>query len=216
MLLAGRRVVVAGYGWCGRGVAARMRGMGARVTVTEVDHLRALEAVMDGFAVAPMEEAAAAADVVVTATGDVEVVRPEHVALMPDGVVLANAGHFDVEIDLQGLQAMAVGVREVRPLVREYTLADGRRVHVLAEGRLVNLASAEGHPASVMDMSFANQALAAEHLARHGRGLAPGVHPVPAHIDAEIARVKLETMGVRIDALTDAQRRYLATWDQGT
>ncbi len=216
LLLAGRRVVVAGYGWCGRGVASRMRGMGALVTVTEVDHLRALEAVMDGFAVAPMEEAAAGGEVFVTATGDVDVIRPEHVGRMRDGAVLANAGHFDVEIDLDGLAAMAVGVREVRPLVREYTLADGRRIHVLAEGRLVNLASAEGHPASVMDMSFANQALAVEHLARAAGRLAVAVHPVPPAVDAEIARVKLETMGVRIDRLTEGQRRYMATWDEGT
>ncbi|HWH14847.1 MAG TPA: adenosylhomocysteinase [Miltoncostaeaceae bacterium] len=216
ILLAARTAVVAGYGWCGRGVASRLRGMGARVIVTEVDPLRALEAVMDGFEVRTMHEAAPIGEVFVTATGDVDVIRPEHVARMRDGVILANAGHFDVEIDVPGLAAAAESSREVRPLVREYAMPDGRRVHLLAEGRLLNLVSAEGHPASVMDMSFANQALAVEHLARHGRDLPPGVHPVPVALDREIARLKLETLGIAVDTLTTRQRDYLATWEQGT
>jgi adenosylhomocysteinase len=216
MLIAGKRVVVAGYGWCGRGIASRMRGMGATVVVLEVDPLRALEAVMDGFLVMPAQEAAEAGDVFITATGDVDVIRPEHVARMKDGAVLANAGHFDVEVDLAGLAELAAEVREVRPGVREYAMGDGRRIHLLAEGRVLNLAAAEGHPASVMDMSFANQALGAEFMAREGPGLERRVHAVPRHIDEEIAAVKLATLGVRIDALTPGQARYLASWDRGT
>jgi adenosylhomocysteinase len=216
MLIAGKRVVVAGFGWCGRGIASRMRGMGATVIVLEVDPLKALEAVMDGFLVMPAAEAAAAGDLFITATGDVDVIRPEHVARMKDGAVLANAGHFDVELDLEGLAALAVAVREVRPSVREFEMEDGRRIHLLAEGRVLNLASAEGHPASVMDMSFANQALGAEFIAREGAGLENRVYAVPRHIDEQIAAVKLATLGVEIDALTADQARYLASWDKGT
>jgi adenosylhomocysteinase len=216
ILIAGRRVVVAGFGWCGRGIAGRMRGMGASVIVLEVDPLRALEAVMDGFLVMPVAEAAAAGEVFITATGDVDVIRAEHVARMRDGAVLANAGHFDVELDLDGLAGLAVAVREVRPGVREFEMADGRRIHLLAEGRVLNLAAAEGHPASVMDMSFANQALGAEFIAREGPGLEKRVYAVPRHIDEEIAAVKLATLGVEIDALTADQARYLASWDRGT
>jgi adenosylhomocysteinase len=216
MLVAGRRAVVCGYGPSGRGIAERLRGLGALVAVTEVDPMRALEAVMDGFEVLPMAGAAPVGDLFVTATGDVEVIRPEHVREMKDGAVLANAGHFDVEIDLPGLAALAVAVRDVRPDVQEYALPGGRRVHVLARGRVLNLAAAEGHPASVMDISFANQALAAELIAREGAGMAAAVHPVPRGVDREIARLKLEILGVAIDALTDRQRRYLESWEQGT
>jgi adenosylhomocysteinase len=216
VLVAGRRAVVCGYGPSGRGIAERLRGLGALVVVTEVDPLRALEAVMDGFEVMTMAAAAPVGDLFVTATGDVEVVRPEHVRAMKDGAVLANAGHFDVEIDLPGLAGLASSVREVRPLVDEYRLPDGRRVHVLARGRVLNLAAAEGHPASVMDISFANQALAAELIAREGAGMTRRVHPVPLRIDREIARLKLENLGVAIDALTERQRRYLESWEQGT
>jgi adenosylhomocysteinase len=216
MLIAGKRVVVAGFGWCGRGIASRVRGMGATVIVLEVDPLRALEAVMEGFLVMPAAEAAEAGDVFITATGDVDVIRPEHVARMKDGAVLANAGHFDVEVDLPGLAGLASAVREVRPSVREFELPDGRRIHLLAEGRVLNLAAAEGHPASVMDMSFANQALGAEFIAREGPGLEKRVYAVPRHIDEEIAAVKLATLGVEIDALTPDQARYLASWERGT
>jgi len=216
ILIAGKRVVVAGFGWCGRGIAGRMRGMGASVIVLEVDPLRALEAVMDGFLVMPAAEAAAAGEVFITATGDVDVIRAEHIARMRDGALLANAGHFDVELDLDGLAGLAVAVREVRPGVREFEMADGRRIHLLAEGRVLNLAAAEGHPASVMDMSFANQALGAEFIAREGPALEKRVYAVPRHIDEEIAAVKLATLGVEIDALTADQARYLASWDRGT
>jgi adenosylhomocysteinase len=216
VLLAGRRAVVAGFGWSGRGIAGRLRGMGANVIVLEVDPRRALEAVMDGFTVMPAAEAARVGDVFVTATGDIDVIRAEHMRLMKDGAILANAGHFDVEIDLAGLAALAVAQREVRAGVREFRLGDGRRLYLLAEGRLVNLASAEGHPASVMDMSFANQALCAEFLAREGRGLTARVYPVPRRIDDEIASLKLAALGVRIDELTERQTRYLASWDRGT
>jgi adenosylhomocysteinase len=216
VLLAGRRAVVAGFGWSGRGIAGRLRGMGANVIVLEVDPRRALEAVMDGFTVMPAAAAAAVGDVFVTATGDVDVIRPEHMRLMKDGAILANAGHFDVEIDVAGLAALAVSQREVRAGVREFLLEDGRRLYLLAEGRLVNLASAEGHPASVMDMSFANQALCAEFLAREGRSLEPRVYAVPRRIDDEIASLKLAALGVRIDELTEQQTRYLASWDRGT
>ena len=216
ILIAGKRVVVAGFGWCGRGIAGRMRGMGASVIVLEVDPLRALEAVMDGFLVMPAAEAAAAGEVFITATGDVDVIRAEHIARMRDGALLAIAGHFDVELDLDGLAGLAVAVREVRPGVREFEMADGRRIHLLAEGRVLNLAAAEGHPASVMDMSFANQALGAEFIAREGPGLEKRVYAVPRHIDEEIAAVKLATLGVEIDALTADQARYLASWDRGT
>ncbi len=216
LLLAGRRVVVCGYGACGRGVAARARGLGAHVIVTEVDPLPALEAVMDGFAVMPSLEAAQVGEVFVTVTGNRGVLRREHFERMRDGAVLANAGHFNVEIDLEALQAMSVQRRRVREHVDEYTLPDGRRLYVLAEGRLVNLAAAEGHPAAVMDMSFANQALCVEWLVREGRRLPPQVHPVPEAIDRQVAALKLAAMNVRIDELTPEQRAYLESWREGT
>jgi adenosylhomocysteinase len=216
VLLAGKTFVVAGYGWCGRGLASRARGMGARVTVTEVDPLRALEAVMDGFDVMPMAEAVQRADVIVTATGNKEVIAAHHYAAMKDGAILANTGHFNVEIDIKSLEEQSTASREVRNLVQEYTLPNGRRVYLLADGRLINLAAAEGHPASVMDMSFANQALAAEWMVKEHAGLEKRVYEVPADIDAEIARLKLEAEGFRIDELTEAQRKYLASWDEGT
>lgn len=216
VLLAGRTVVVCGYGSCGRGVAARARGMGAHVLVTEVDPLAALEAVMDGFPVVPMAEAARRGEVFVTVTGNRDVIRREHFEVMRDGAVLANAGHFDVEIDVAGLRGLSTRTRRVREHVEEFTLPDGRRLYLLAEGRLVNLAAAEGHPAAVMDMSFANQALCVEWLARSAGGLAPQVYPVPEEIDRQVAALKLEAMGVRIDPLTPEQRRYLESWEEGT
>lgn len=216
LLLAGRTVVVCGYGSCGRGVAARARGMGAHVLVTEVDPLAALEAVMDGFPVVPMAEAARRGEVFVTVTGNRDVIRREHFEVMRDGAVLANAGHFDVEIDLAALRELSTRGRRVREHVEEFTLPDGRRLYLLAEGRLVNLAAAEGHPAAVMDMSFANQALCVEWLARHADELAPQVYPVPEAIDRQVAVLKLEAMGVQIDQLTPEQRRYLESWEEGT
>ncbi len=216
VLLAGSTVVVAGYGMCGRGVAARAKGMGAHVIVTEVEPLRALEAVMDGFQVMPMPDAVRAGDVFVTVTGNTSVIRQEHFERMKDGAILANSGHFNVEIDLEALAGMATARRVVRPFVEEFRLADGRRVFVLGEGRLINLAAAEGHPAAVMDMSFANQALGAEYMVKHGRTLEKKVYRVPLEIDREIARLKLASMGVRIDDLTPAQREYLASWTHGT
>ena len=217
LLLAGRTFVVAGYGMCGRGVASRARGMGAHVVVTEVDPLPALEATMEGYRVLPLREAARIGDVFVTVTGDTGVIRREHLEVMKDGAVLANAGHFDVEIDKGALAELSGGrVRRIRGFVDEYTMGDGRRLHLLGEGRLVNLAVAEGHPAAVMDMSFANQALAVEWIVK-GRGtLEPGVYPVPSDIDAEVARLKLQAMGIEIDELTTEQRDYLSSWEQGT
>ncbi|HEX9824473.1 MAG TPA: adenosylhomocysteinase [Actinomycetota bacterium] len=215
LLLAGRAVVVCGYGMCGRGVASRARGMGARVIVTEVEPLPALEAAMEGYEVLPLRDAARIGDIFVTVTGDTGVIRREHIETMKDGAVLANAGHFDVEIDRPALEELAGEPRRIRDLVDEYRMPDGRLIHLLAEGRLVNLAAGEGHPAAVMDMSFANQALVAEWLA--GRDdLDSTVHPVPADIDAEVARLKLRAMGVEIDVLTDEQREYLASWELGT
>ena len=216
ILLAGRTVVIAGYGMCGRGVAARARGMGAQVIVTEVEALRALEAVMDGLRVMPMAEAAEAGDVFVTVTGNTSVIRQEHFARMKDGAILCNAGHFNVEIDLERLAALATARRPVRPFVEEFVVGGGRRLYVLGEGRLINLAAAEGHPASVMDMSFANQALAAEFMVKKGRTLERQVHVVPREIDLEIARLKLAAMDVRIDELTTQQASYLASWRHGT
>jgi len=216
LLLAGRTLVVAGYGMCGRGVAARAKGMGAHVVVTEVEPMRALEAVMDGFQVMPMARAAEVGDLFVTVTGNTSVLSSDHFGRLKDGAILANSGHFNVEIDLATLEAMSRGKRTVRPFVEEYTLQDGRRVYVLADGRLINLAAAEGHPAAVMDMSFANQALSAEYMVRHGRTLEKKVHVVPREIDLEIARLKLAALGVRIDELTSAQRTYLASWTHGT
>ncbi|WP_376792004.1 adenosylhomocysteinase [Thermoflexus sp.] len=217
LLLAGRVVVVAGYGWCGRGIAMRARGMGAHVIVTEVDPLRALEAAMDGFRVLPMIEAAREGDLFITATGNIHILDRPHFEVMKDGAILANAGHFNVEINIPALQEMSVGgPRRVREFVEEYTLRDGRRIYLLAEGRLVNLAAAEGHPSAVMDMSFANQALSVEYLVRNGRALERQVYPVPREIDQAIARLKLETMGIQIDRLTPEQERYLASWEEGT
>jgi adenosylhomocysteinase len=215
LLIAGSTVVVAGYGWCGRGFALRARGAGANVIVTEIDPLKALEAQMDGYRVATMAEAAPLGDVFVTLTGNVHVVRLEHMRLMKDGAVIANSGHFNVEIDLEGLGRAAQGPTRVRESVAEWQL-DGKRLFVLAEGRLVNLAAAEGHPASVMDMSFANQALAAEYVVQRATTLGRDVHRIPADLDQEIARLKLAAMGVRVDVLTPEQQRYLASWDQGT
>ncbi|MBM4436929.1 MAG: adenosylhomocysteinase [Actinobacteria bacterium] len=216
ILLAGRVFVVAGYGWCGRGLAARARGMGAHVIVTEVSSLRALEAAMDGFEVMPMAQAAARGDVFVTVTGDKHVLDGAHFDQMKDGAILANSGHFDVEINIPALASRAVATAQPRPFVDEYRLHDGRRIYLLGQGRLVNLAAAEGHPASVMDMSFANQALAAEHVAQHHGKLALGVHPVPAEVDAMIARLKLAALGIQIDDLTPVQRAYLDGWKEGT
>ena len=215
LLLAGSTVVIAGYGWCGRGVANRFRGAGADVIVTEVDPVKAIEARMDGFRVMPMAEAAPVGDVFVTLTGNVNVVRVEHMRRMKDGAVIANSGHFNVEIDLDGLKQAGTGPREARPFVDEWML-DGKRLFVLAEGRLINLAAAEGHPASVMDMSFANQALGAEYLVAQAAKLSKDVHRVPVEIDKEIARLKLAGMGLAIDTLTPEQQRYLASWDLGT
>ncbi|MGQ9582696.1 MAG: adenosylhomocysteinase [Thermoplasmatota archaeon] len=216
VLLAGKSFVVAGYGWCGRGVAMRARGAGANVIVTEVDPLRALEAAMDGFRVLPMAEAAREGEIFITATGNKSVIRAEHMRVMRDGAILCNTGHFNVEIQIPALERLAASKRRIRKEVEEYRLRDGRRLFLLSEGRLVNLAAAEGHPAAVMDMSFANQALCAEHIRKTGRRLKVGVHPVPAEIDAEVARLKLEAMGIRIDELTPEQRRYLGSWADGT
>jgi len=216
MLLAGRVVAVFGYGWCGQGIALRAKGAGAQVLVCEVDPVRALEAKLEGYEVLPSVEAAAKGDVLITATGNRDVVRREHYEAMRDGAVLCNAGHFDVECDLSALRELAVERRQVRPHVEQHVLADGRRINLLAEGRVVNLAAAEGNPAAVMDMSFANQALAAEHLVKAAGTLAPQVHGVPAELDEEVARLTLAALGVEIDALTDSQRAYLTTWEQGT
>ncbi len=216
MLLAGRVVVVFGYGWCGQGIALRAKGAGAHVVVCEVDAVRALEAKLEGYEVLPGVEAAAKGDVLITATGGRDVVGRAHYEAMRDGAVLCNAGHFDVECDLSALRELAVERRVVRPHVEQHVLADGRRINLLAEGRVVNLAAAEGNPAAVMDMSFANQALAVEHLVRTAGELAPRVHPVPHEIDDEVARLTLAALDVEIDALTDAQRDYLTAWDQGT
>jgi adenosylhomocysteinase len=216
ILIAGTTVCIAGYGWCGRGLATRMKGHGADVIVLEVDPLRALEAVMDGFRVMPVAEAAKVARLFVTATGDIHVLRGEHFEVMHDGAIVANTGHFNVEIDIPALEKLAVKRRTVREFVEEFTMADGRRLYLLAEGRLVNLSAAEGHPASVMDMSFANQSLSAEYMVQHHDELESKVYGVPAEIDAEIARLKLATMRVECDTLTEEQAAYLASWDQGT
>ena len=216
VLLAGRTFVVAGYGWCGRGVAMRAKGMGAHVVVTEVDPMKAIEAVMDGFMVMPMAGAAEIGDIFVTATGDKNVIAKAHLERLKDGAILANTGHFNVEIELPALRSLASETRLAREFVEEFTYADGRRIFLIADGRLVNLAAAEGHPAQVMDMSFANQALSAEHVVQNAATLEKKVYVVPAEIDNEIARLKLETMGVQIDRLTDEQAKYLASWDEGT
>ena len=216
VLLAGKRVVVAGYGWCGRGVAMRAKGMGSYVIVTEVDPVRSLEAVMDGFQVMTMAQAAAEGDIFITVTGVLSAIDEQHLRGMKDGAILANSGHFNVEINIPSLEEMAVSKRTVRQFVEEYTLKDNRRIYLLGEGRLINLAAAEGHPSSVMDMSFANQALSLEYLAKEGRNLTPDVHPVPKQLDQEIARLKLDSLGVTIDKLTPEQEKYLATWESGT
>jgi adenosylhomocysteinase len=216
VLLAGRTFVVAGYGWCGRGLAERARGMGAHVLVTEVDPLRALQAAMDGFRVVTMEEAAPLGDIFCTATGVIGVIRGEHFDAMRDGALIANTGHFNVEIDVPALRQRATATSAPRPSVEQFVLADGRTLNLLAEGRLVNLTAAEGHPASVMDMSFANQALSAEYAIRHADTLENRVYVVPTEIDEEIARLKLAAMGITIDELSDEQRRYLGSWTEGT
>ena len=216
LLLAGKRFVVCGYGWCGRGVAMRARGMGANVIVTEADPLRALEAVMDGYSVMPLSDAARIGDLFVTLTGNLHVIREEHFLQMKDGTVVCNSGHFNVEVDLEALKGLAKGRRPLREFVEEFTLHDGRRIMVLGEGRLINLVSAEGHPASVMDMSFANQALAAEYAVKHADRLEHRVYGVPKEIDVQIAALKLASMGIRIDELTPEQRRYLDSWSLGT
>src|SRR3984893_6786886 len=216
VLLAGKTFVIAGYGWVGRGLASRAKGHGADVVITEVDSVKALEAAMDGFRVMKMDEAAIDGDIFVTVTGDINVLDRKHFEVMKDGAILANSGHFNSEINLKALDEMATGVRQVRPSVQEYKLADGRRLHVLAEGRLINLAGAEGHPAAVMDMSLANQALCAEHGAANASPLETRVYDVPDDIDKEVARLKLNAMGIAIDTLTDEQKHYLSSWEEGT
>ena len=215
-LVAGRRIVVVGYGWCGRGVAVRARGLGANVIVVEADPLRALEAVMDGYRVMRMRAAARIGEIFVTVTGNIHVIRQEHFAAMPDGAIVCNSGHFNVELDLEALARMARRRRPIRDFVEEFALRNGRRIYVLGEGRLINLVAAEGHPAAVMDMSFANQALAAEYAVKHAGRLEKKVYRVPLEIDREIARLKLRSMGVAIDPLTPEQRQYLESWEMGT
>jgi adenosylhomocysteinase len=216
VLLAGKNFVVGGYGWCSKGIAMRARGMGSNVIVTEIDPLRALEAVMDGFRVMPMHEAAAIGQIFCSATGDMHVIDTHHMLAMRDGAILSNSGHFDVEVNMKGLNEMATKVTRVREFLDEYLLEDGRRIYVVGEGRLVNLAAAEGHPSAVMDMSFANQALAAEYMLKRGSELTGNVYDVPADIDREIAALKLKAMGVEIDVLTSAQEAYLNEWSLGT
>ena len=215
-LIAGSTFVICGYGWCGRGVARRAAGMGARVIVTEVNPLRALEAAMDGYFVMPLIEAAPMGDFFCTVTGDINVIRKEHYERMKDGAIVCNSGHFNVELDIGALAEMSASRRTVRDFLEEFSMPDGRRISLLGEGRLINLAAAEGHPSSVMDMSFANQALAAELLVKNGDGLSKAVHRVPADLDAQIARLKLEAMGIRIDTLTEEQEKYLSSWEMGT
>ncbi|NJP09121.1 MAG: adenosylhomocysteinase [Leptolyngbyaceae cyanobacterium RU_5_1] len=216
ILLAGKTFVVAGYGWCGKGTAMRARGMGANVVVTEIDPVKAIEAVMDGFRVMPMIEAAALGDIFVTVTGNKHVIRAEHFAVMKDGAIVCNSGHFDIEIDLKSLGAQATNVKDVRNFTQEYRLKNGKSVVVLGEGRLINLAAAEGHPSAVMDMSFANQALACEYLVKNKGKLEPGLHSIPTEVDQEIARLKLQALGVQIDALTSEQVKYINSWTSGT
>ncbi|MDI6784932.1 MAG: adenosylhomocysteinase [bacterium] len=216
ILIAGSTFVICGYGWCGRGTATRAKGMGAQVIIVEVNPLRALEAVMDGFRVMPISEAAKVGDVFVTVTGDVSVIRKEHFAVMKDGAIVCNSGHFNVEIDIPALAKMSKKKRQVRDFVEEYTLADGRKINLLGEGRLINLAAAEGHPAVVMDMSFANQALSAEYMVKQGKKLQKKVYRVPLEIDRMIAQLKLTALGVKIDKLTKEQEQYLASWEMGT
>jgi adenosylhomocysteinase len=214
--LAGSVFVVNGYGWCGRGLAMRAAGAGANVIVTEVDPLKSLEAVMDGYRVMPIEEAARTGDFFCTLTGNKNVIRKEHFAVMKDGAIVSNSGHFNVEIDIEGLESMSSSKRQIREFVEEYTLQDGRRINLLGEGRLVNLAAAEGHPSSVMDMSFANQALSAEYVTKNNSNLEKKVYKVPEELDNNIARLKLDALGVKIDVLTEEQEKYLASWQMGT
>jgi len=216
VLLAGSVFVVCGYGWCGRGVAMRAKGMGANVVITEVDPLRALEAVMDGYRVMPLEDAAKIGDIFVTVTGNIHVIDEKHFNKMKDGAIICNSGHFNVEINLEALNKLTHSKRQVRPMVTEYVLEKGKKVYVLGEGRLINLASAEGHPADVMDMSFANQALCAKYIIENGNNLAPDVYVVPQEIDKNIALMKLQCMGVQIDSLTNEQEKYLSSWEMGT
>jgi adenosylhomocysteinase len=215
ILLAGKNFVVCGYGWCGKGIGMRAHGMGANVIITEVDPLKALEAAMNGFRVMPISEAATIGDIFVTTTGDVSVIRKEHMQKMKDGAILANSGHFNVEINIKDLEELATSKRNIRPNLDEYTLKDGRRLYLLGEGRLINLAAAEGHPSEVMDMSFANQALCVEYLARNEK-MPPKVYLVPKEIDETVARLKLDAMKIKIDELTEEQKKYLATWEMGT
>ena len=216
ILWAGRRVVVSGYGWCGRGIASRAKGMGSHVIVTEVNPVRALEAVMDGFTVMSSIDAARVGEVFITATGGYHAIGREQLETMPSGAILSNSGHFNVEIDLNALEEMAVNKRKPREFVEEYQISDGRKIYVLGEGRLINLAAAEGHPSAVMDMSFANQALGAEHIVKNHGELKPGVYPVPRDIDAEVGRLKLESLGIQIDTLTQEQQNYQESWEFGT
>jgi adenosylhomocysteinase len=216
VLLAGKTIVVIGYGWCGKGTALRARGMGANVIVTEIDHIKAIEAVMDGFRVLPMAEAAPLGDIFITVTGNKHVVRGEHFDLMKDGTIVCNSGHFDLELDLKYLAANAKEIKDVRPLTEEYKLTNGKSVVVLGQGRLINLAAAEGHPSAVMDMSFANQALACEYLVKNKGKLAPGLHSIPREVDEEIARLKLQAMGIFIDSLTADQIEYINSWTSGS
>lgn len=216
VLLAGKTFVVGGYGWCSRGIADRARGLGANVIVTEIDPIKALEAAMDGFRVMPMADAARIADFICTATGDINVIDGEDFEVMKDGCIVSNSGHFNVEIDIPALEAMAVEKRQPRPFIDQYILKDGRRINLLGEGRLINLASAEGHPSAVMDMSFANQALASEYLLKNKGKLANGVHALPKEVDREIAALKLKAMGVTLDVLTPKQEEYLNSWEEGT
>lgn len=216
ILWAGKKVVVCGYGWCGHGIALRAKGLGSHVIVTEVKPIRALEAVMDGYQVMPLAEAARVGDIFITATGDKHVIDAAHLQIMKDGAIMANSGHFNVELNIPVLEKMAKNKRRIRDFVDEYTLEDGRRLHVLGEGRLINLAAAEGHPASVMDMSFANQALCLAYIVKNKGRLEPKVYPVPEDIDKEVARLKLQAMGIEIDRLTPEQEKYLASWDEGT
>ena len=216
ILIAGKIFVICGYGWCARGLAKRANGMGAQVVITEVDPMKALEAVMDGYQVMPIKEAAKIGDIFITLTGDVKVISAEEFPLMKDGAILANSGHFNVEINIEALEKLSVNKKKIREYIEEYTLENGKKINLLAEGRLLNLSAAEGHPASVMDMSFANQALSAEYLVKEGRNLQKKVYGVPEVIDKEIARLKLESMGIKIDRLTEEQERYLSSWKMGT
>jgi adenosylhomocysteinase len=216
VLLAGKTMIVAGYGWCGKGVAMRARGLGSNVIVTEINAVRAIEAAMDGFLVMPMDEAAPLGDIFVTVTGNKHVIRAEHFGMMKDGAMVCNSGHFDIEIDLKSLKAQATDVKVVRNFTEQYTLPSGKSVVVLGEGRLINLAAAEGHPSAVMDMSFANQALACEYLVKNKGILEPGIHSIPTNLDQEIARLKLQAMGINIDSLTAEQNAYINSWTSGT